>query len=322
MTSRREFLGRTGGMAAVGTAAVLAGDGTARATTPSNYPFYNVTDFGAVGDGTTDNVNFIQNAVNAAAVTGGVVYFPPGTYMISGTINMLNWVALKGEGRASEIRALPGFAQQNMFYAANGTGSMFYSRLDDLSLNANDVAGILNVVLALAWQESSGANRLVVQKFRNSGITLANGYGGASWTRLSEIELFGSQYGSAYGIHCAPMGSVGAFMLNASCISIAGYSATAPMTNAIFIDGDSLVADTVHVEYCANGIQLAGIGDRNIRGVTGSYNAVGDLVVLASNLTGSVVLQTINPNGASRAYINNNTGASSTTTVAHLVVQQ
>jgi hypothetical protein len=72
------------------------------------------------------------------------------------------------------------------------------------------------------------------------------------------------------------------------------------MSTAIFIDGDSMIADTVHVEYCTNGIQLAGIGNTNIRSVTGSFNAVGDLVVLASNFTGSAVLQTINPNGASR----------------------
>jgi len=90
----------------------------------------------------------------------------------------------------------------------------------------------------------------------------------------------------------------------------------------ILREGDSLVADIVHVQVCTNGIQLTGVGNSNTRSVTGSYEAAGDLVVLGSNFSGSVVVQTINPNGASRAYINNKTGASSTTTVAHLVVQR
>lgn len=322
MKSRRDLLGNAASVAAIAAGAMLAGERAAYAGTPSNYPFYNVKDFGATGNGTTDDTTSIQNAVNTAATTGGVVYFPPGSYLISSTINMLNWVALKGEGRASKIIASSTFSQQQMFYAANGTSSMFYSRLDDLWIHANDVPAILYVLHAVAWQESSGANRLVVTNFRTTGILLSDGYGGAAWTRLSEVEIFGSPSGSEYGIQCTPMGSVGAFMLSVSGATIAGASASAPLSSAIAIQGNSLVADTVHFENCSNGIQISGISNANIRSVTGSFQAVGNVVVLASDFSGSAVLQTINPNGASCAYLNSKTGATSTTTVAHLVVQQ
>jgi hypothetical protein len=322
MKSRRDLLANTAGMAAIGAGTFLGGEKTAYAVTPSDYPFYNVKDFGAVGNGTADDTTSIQNAVNTAATTGGVVYFPPGNYPISSTINMLNWVALKGEGRASKIIASAGFSQQQMFYAANGTNSMFYSRLDDLWLHANDVAAILYVVQAVAWQESSGANRLLVTNFRNTGILLSNGFGGAAWTRLSEVEVFGSPSGAQYGIRCTPMGTVGAFMLSLSGASIAGASASAPLSSAILVEGNSVVADTLHFENCSNGVQISGISNVNIRGVTGSSEAVGNVVVLASDFSGSAVLQTINPNGASCSYLNNKTGSISTTTVAHLVVQQ
>jgi hypothetical protein len=44
----------------------------------------NVRDYGATGDGTTDDAPAIQNAIDAAgAAGGGVVYFPPGTYRVA-----------------------------------------------------------------------------------------------------------------------------------------------------------------------------------------------------------------------------------------------
>lgn len=48
-----------------------------------------VTDFGAVGDGTTDDTAAIQSALNATAA-GGTVYFPMGTYLISSQLTVSN----------------------------------------------------------------------------------------------------------------------------------------------------------------------------------------------------------------------------------------
>jgi hypothetical protein len=44
---------------------------------------YNVKAYGAKGDGSTDDRAAIQAAINAAASSGGVVYFPAGTYYLS-----------------------------------------------------------------------------------------------------------------------------------------------------------------------------------------------------------------------------------------------
>jgi hypothetical protein len=49
---------------------------------------YNVQSYGATGNGTTDDTTAIQNATNAAVATGGIVFFPPGTYLISSTITV------------------------------------------------------------------------------------------------------------------------------------------------------------------------------------------------------------------------------------------
>lgn len=61
----------------------------------------NVLDFGAIGDGSTDNATAIQNAINYVSSTrnGGTVYFPPGVYAISSELTVSHsWVNLIGAG--------------------------------------------------------------------------------------------------------------------------------------------------------------------------------------------------------------------------------
>ena len=48
---------------------------------------FNVQNFGAKGDGITDDTAAIQRAIDAAAAAGGgQVYVPTGTYIVSGGV--------------------------------------------------------------------------------------------------------------------------------------------------------------------------------------------------------------------------------------------
>nr|MDA8319057.1 glycosyl hydrolase family 28-related protein [Actinomycetota bacterium] len=83
---------------------------------------YNVRDFGARGDGTTDDTAAIQAAVNAAvAAAGGIVYFPPGTYPISSTITI---PALTTGVQGTPIILLGAAPTQDGFFANKPFGSM------------------------------------------------------------------------------------------------------------------------------------------------------------------------------------------------------
>ncbi len=65
-------------------------------------PFFNVTDFGATGNGTTDDTAAINAAIAAAAPssprTGNTVYFPAGTYLVSSTLAVPSGLVLQGAG--------------------------------------------------------------------------------------------------------------------------------------------------------------------------------------------------------------------------------
>jgi parallel beta-helix repeat protein len=85
-------------------------DGTLRGT----YVVANVKDFGATGDGVTDDRAAIQAAIDNLPAVGGVVFLPPGTYVInSGAVNITkSHVSLIGSGPS----------QTTIRYNTNGHG--------------------------------------------------------------------------------------------------------------------------------------------------------------------------------------------------------
>ncbi|MDQ1444037.1 MAG: hypothetical protein QOI20_501, partial [Acidimicrobiaceae bacterium] len=108
--SRRHFIqAGLGGVAAVG----LVGRSQARADATPPPPYYNVKDFGALGDGVADDRPAVQAAINAAnAAGGGVVAIPAGTYRMTLAGNppylyclqIYPRITLAGSGAASVLR--------------------------------------------------------------------------------------------------------------------------------------------------------------------------------------------------------------------------
>lgn len=63
----------------------------------SDVPVYkDVQDFGAKGDGVTDDTLAIQNAINSIKGTGGTVIFPHGTYVVNGSLTTYGNVIMDG----------------------------------------------------------------------------------------------------------------------------------------------------------------------------------------------------------------------------------
>lgn len=111
---------------------------------PSMY--YNVMQYGAKGDGSTDDTAAIQAAINAAQTAGGgTVFFPAGTYKISTTLTVTHDnIQLFGAGRGSQIVASSTFpAAQMLWVEGKGTSTPRYGfRAEDLLFSCMVATGV------------------------------------------------------------------------------------------------------------------------------------------------------------------------------------
>jgi len=92
--TRKDFLLRAGAAALPVSLAGAALSATGQSATPAPaLSQFNVRQFGAKGDGQTKDTKAIQSAIDAAGVTGGTAYFPPGNYL-SGTARLKSHVTV------------------------------------------------------------------------------------------------------------------------------------------------------------------------------------------------------------------------------------
>ncbi len=95
---------------------------------------FDVKAYGATGNGSTDDASAIQAAINAASSTGGVVFFPQGTYSIASglTVTSSN-VSFVGVGAgASTLRAAAGHEDIPMLLIGDSISTIAHIRVSDL----------------------------------------------------------------------------------------------------------------------------------------------------------------------------------------------
>ena len=96
----------------------------------------NVRDFGAVGNGVTDDTTSIQNAVTrCSSLGGGIVFAPAGTYKVSAPITVPSNVSIYGEGMGvTKFSATSAFTASQAVFYANGSS---YTRYEGFSILGN-----------------------------------------------------------------------------------------------------------------------------------------------------------------------------------------
>lgn len=116
-----------------------------------------VTAAGAAGDGVTDDTAAIQAAIDGSA-TGAVVWFPPGTYLVSASLRLSPYRAYVGAGgraQLSRIEAAAGHTGGAVLAARgwwdNATLCDNPIRVEGLLLNAAGVPGLHGMVVYNFW---------------------------------------------------------------------------------------------------------------------------------------------------------------------------
>lgn len=106
-------------------------------------------DYGAKGDGVTDDATALQNALNAAALAGGgIVFLPRGTYIVGTTITVPANVRLEGAGWMTTILKAKNSSNivvlEGANYATTGTknGAIEHLAIDGNKANNSSTVGL------------------------------------------------------------------------------------------------------------------------------------------------------------------------------------
>ncbi len=136
-------LGISPAMQPVVGAATLAAARTALGLDDVGLVVYNIREYGAVGDGVTDDTQAIRDAITACPF--GIVYFPPGSYLVTGNITMKPGVAFWGASRLTCTITAGAPNLRLVEYTASALANAFEIR--DLGFSANGFSNITCVNL-------------------------------------------------------------------------------------------------------------------------------------------------------------------------------
>ncbi|KAJ3287036.1 hypothetical protein HK104_008775, partial [Borealophlyctis nickersoniae] len=189
---------------------------------PNGYQVYrNVKDFGAKGDGVTDDTAAINQAISSGNRCGlgcdsatnspALVYFPPGTYVISSPIVQYYFTQLVGDAvQLPVLKAAPGFKGMAVIdsnpYANTGNNwytnqNNFFRQIRNFVIDTTGVpAG--NAATGIHWQvaQATSLNNIVFRMSSaagtvHQGIWMENGSGGF----MSDLVFEGGKYGMWVG---------------------------------------------------------------------------------------------------------------------------
>lgn len=302
--------------------------GAAAFNTDTNYKvFRNVRDYGAKGDGSTDDTDAINKAISdgnrcgenctSQTTTPALVYFPPGTYVVSKPVIPFYYTQLVGDAiTPPTLKAAAGFEGMAVIdanpYDSNGKNwwtnqNNFFRQvrnfvIDLTGMPADRGAGI-------HWQvaQATSLQNIVFNmrtdggdSNRQQGIFMDNGSGGF----MVDLTFNGGRYGAFFGNQ---------------------QFATRNLTfnnckTAIFMNWNWVwTFQDVRINNCEVGIDMSNSGSEG--------QTVGSVLVLDSEFTntpigiktsydptstqtnGTLILENVDMTGTTQAVVNNVTGA-------------
>lgn len=193
--------------------------------------------WGANGDGVTLLTNDVPiNAAlvsifNAGASAGGTVRLGAGIFNISAIVNILSYTSLRGLNDFTKIRAKTGWTGGTVMIGANnGTNPLFDSRLEFLTLDGNNIAGIQAVVQSQGWQNRCGIYNCELLNFSQTGFLYQHGFGGAAVLCIENSDFFPNDVNGAIGAYFTADSTVGWLKLNVNNCVFASANTTGPGT--------------------------------------------------------------------------------------------
>lgn len=264
--------------------------------------FRNVKDYGAKGDGVTDDSAAIQAAINAGGKGAGgngfgttgapaVVYFPSGTYAMKKSIqSYVDTVIMGNPNNRPTLKALSSFSDSTIIYGKDpgfDATINFYQGIKNLIIDSTAVSNNTAITL-LDWSVSQ-ATQLTNVLFNMPDYSLHTGVStpeGGSGTYMGDLAFVGGKYG---------------INLNNQQYSFKNISFNGCNTGVYITHAFSLVMQGMSFVNCGTGVD----------GTNGGTGNVGSIVLLDSSATSvGTVINTKSESGADDSIVIENLSSS------------
>lgn len=254
--------------------------------------FVSVKDFGAVGDGVTDDTVAIQSSIDAiGGAGGGVVWFPIGTYIISSPLLVWSDTSVVGAGiGATTMKHASSHCFKNKNYTTTGDSNISIKRFTlDACGTADGGVSMIGI---------SGL-KVCENEFKNTNpdnVTVGVGVGATSTANSYDIEVYNNTFDVAdYGVVCdsSEDGVIERIRIYSntfrtawgSCVSLAKKVSGVSITGNHF----HMPGDAVSGEMSAPGV---GIGVKMWQGIDVD-NAPEDVSITANVFIGATIRDAI-----------------------------
>jgi len=227
-----------------------------------------VKDFGATGDGVTDDTAAIQAAIDSlysGTIQGGTLFFPKGTYKVTSSIYQKPRVSFLGEGsRQSTITwggASAPLSYSAVVYCVNGSDAspdfVFSTNIQGLGVGGNNIAPVSLAIRG--HQENCRFTDILLGSFTTSGLDIL------PFTSINHAVSFED-------IHIIPQsGTTSAVGIKASHVQKCNFkNITTDVSSGSYLYGIRLynnpllnVFESIHTEDCQYGFYVEG-GANNV----------------------------------------------------------
>ena len=240
-----------------------------------------VMDFGAVGDGVTDDTAAVQAAINQAAISSGIVIFPVGTFKITSALSLVGLaVSLKGAGPSNTIIKASG-ALTTMVDIVEATDNLpnVAFEISGMQFDGNSTA---LTALTIQYRHNYSISDVFIQ-FVATGITTTSCYIGYNknvrvQATATGLNMVGSNHSTVYeNCTITSFGTAGIALNNAALgdgnqgINFIGCTVQSGVGFGIYINSN---ASTINFIGCYIGEEINGnlfYVEGGVVNVTGTY---------------------------------------------------
>lgn len=241
--------------------------------------WYSVKSYGAVGDGTTNDTAAVQAAIDAVPSTGGIVWFPAGTYkLVTSALTLKSNLTLAGAGSNASI-----IHQTTTTVSALAGVDVNTVTIRDLQLQGPASGSGNGIVLT----RSSNANvhyirmdNVYIRQFGNDGVAISN-------CIVSKFDRVVTENCGRYGFYFYGIvaGAAGTSVAFDACYANTNTSAGFVLYNMVYSNLSGCASEGHPTNYLIDtcqGVALTGCGSEvMVSGGTGFKVTGGFGIVLA-----------------------------------------